>query len=105
MKFVEIMLDMLTSAYTRVDLQNSRKQKPPETNIGRLFSTFGWGLDIIRDNLERVRLWDDVDKAQGAVLDRYGRNFGVKRDGGPAFSAHSWRCPCAGRRRPLTPSW
>ena len=34
MKFVEIMLDMLTSAYTRVDLQNSRKQKPPETNIG-----------------------------------------------------------------------
>ena len=81
MKFVEIMLDMLTSAYTRVDLQNSRKQKPPETNIGRLFSTFGWGLDIIRDNLERVRLWDDVDKAQGAVLDRYGRNFGVKRDG------------------------
>ena len=27
MKFVEIMLDMLTSAYTRVDLQNSRKQK------------------------------------------------------------------------------
>ena len=24
MKFVEIMLDMLTSAYTRVDLQNSQ---------------------------------------------------------------------------------
>lgn len=81
MNFIEIMLDMLTSAYTRKDLRNNRKKQPPETNIGRLFNTFGCGLDIIRDHFERVRLWDDIDKARGLVLDRYGQNFGVKRDG------------------------
>lgn len=28
-----------------------------------------------------MRVWDDLDNAKGAVLDRYGANFGVDRGG------------------------
>ena len=47
--YLEKMLEMLTSAYTRRDLQNLRHNQPLETNIGKVFSLFATGLEIIRD--------------------------------------------------------
>lgn len=75
------MLDALTSGYTRKDLRNEYQSLPMETNIGRLFSTFAYGLEIIGDQSDKIRLWDDIDNANGAVLDRYAENFGVRRNG------------------------
>ena len=75
------MLDQLTSAYAREDIRNDRKGLPLETNIGRLFETLAWGLEFVHEHAERMRVWDDLDNAKGAVLDRYGANFGVDRGG------------------------
>ena len=75
------MLDHLTSAYTRVDMQSDKKGIQPKTNIGRLFETLAWGLEFVHEHAERMRVWDDLDNAKGAVLDRYGANFGVDRGG------------------------
>jgi len=75
------MLDMLTSPHTRVDVLNAKNGQPMETNIGKLFSLFSWGLQMTHEHGERVKLWDNLDNAQGAVLDRYGANFGVYRSG------------------------
>lgn len=75
------MLVMLTGAYVRRDVQNTKKGRPVETNIGRLFSLYSWGLEQIDHQSEMIRLWDDIDNAQGSVLDRYGMNIGVARDG------------------------
>lgn len=75
------MLDFLTSAYSREDVRNSRHSLPLETNIGKLFGTLAWGLELIHDSGDRMVLWDNLDNAQGAVLDRYGANFGVERGG------------------------
>jgi len=73
------MLDMLTSAYIRSDIRNAKKELPPETNIGRLFYLIAEGFEIVFENAERVKEWDDLDNAQGMVLDRYGANLGVDR--------------------------
>lgn len=73
------MLDMLTSAYNRSDLRNAKRGLPPETNIGRLFYLIASGFEVVFENAERVKEWDDLDNAEGAVLDRYGANFGVDR--------------------------
>lgn len=73
------MLYALTSAYSRKDYDNCRQGLPLETNIGKLFSLFAWGLDTVQEQAELVKLWDDLDQAKGAVLDRYGANWGVKR--------------------------
>jgi len=73
------MLYALTSAYSRKDYDNQQQGLPMQTNIGKLFSIFAWGLDIVQENAELVKLWDDLDQAKGAVLDRYGANWGVKR--------------------------
>lgn len=73
------MLEMLTSAYIRSDIRNARNSLPPETNIGRLFYLIAEGFEIIYESAERVKMWDDLDNAQGVVLDRYGANFGVVR--------------------------
>ena len=83
MNFVIQMLEMLTSAYTREDMRTICRGEPPQTNIGKLHSVIGWGFDIIKENAERVRLWDDLDQAQGEVLDRYGANYGVQRGNAP----------------------
>lgn len=79
--YVSQMLDFLTGAYNREDIRNAKHSLPMETNIGRLFETFAWGLEIVHEHAERMLLWDDIDNAQGAVLDRYGANFGVSRGG------------------------
>ncbi len=73
------MLEMLTSAYIRSDIRNAKKGLPPETNIGRLFYLIADGFEVVFENAQRVKEWDDLDNAQGAVLDRYGANFGVAR--------------------------
>lgn len=78
-KYLPGMLYALTSAYSRKDYGNCRSGLLPETNIGKLFSIFAWGLDTVQEQAELVRLWDDIDHACGSVLDRYGANFGVKR--------------------------
>lgn len=69
------MFEALTGAYARTDLNH----EIPETAIGKLFQTFAWGLELIRDHTERVRLWENIDNAAGVVLDRYGKTLGVMR--------------------------
>jgi len=78
-KYLSEMLYALTSAYSRKDYDNHQQGLPVQTNIGKLFSIFAWGLDLVHENAELVKLWDDVNNAKGAVLDRYGANWGVKR--------------------------
>lgn len=73
------MLYALTSAYSRRDYDNQQQGLPMQTNIGKLFSIFAWGLDIVHENAELVKQWDDLEQAKGAVLDRYGANWGVQR--------------------------
>lgn len=73
------MLYALTSAYSRRDYDNQQQGLPMQTNIGKLFSIFAWGLDIVHENAELVKQWDDLEQARGAVLNRYGTNWGVQR--------------------------
>lgn len=73
------MLYALTSAYSHKDYGNRKRGEPVETNIGKLFSILAWGLDMVHEQAELVKLWDNLDYACGSVLDRYGANFGVKR--------------------------
>ncbi len=73
------MLYALTSAYSRKDYDNHRQGLPLETNIGKLFSIFAWGLNQVQEQANLIKLWDNIDRAQGSVLDRYGANFGVRR--------------------------
>ena len=77
--YLSEMLYALTSAYSRKDYDNHQQGRPLETNIGKLFSLFAWGLDIVQENAELVKQWDDREAAKGAVLDRYGANWGVQR--------------------------
>ena len=79
--YLSEMLRALTSAYSRKDYDNQQRGLPPVTNIGKLFSVFSWGLDTVQEQAEKVKLWDNLDNACGSVLDRYGANFGVKRNG------------------------
>lgn len=80
-KYLKKMLYALTSAYSRKDYDNLQSGKPVETNIGKLFSIFAWGLDMVQEQADLIKLWDDLDYAEGRVLDRHGANFGVKRGG------------------------
>ena len=77
--YLEKMLTLLTGAYNRRDIKNAENGRPMETNIGRLFALIAWGFEMAHTTAETVRLWDDLDNAEGAVLDRYGANFGVAR--------------------------
>lgn len=79
--FLSEMLYALTSAYTRKDYDNRQRGSPLETNIGKLFSIFAWGLDTVQEQADMILLWDNIDNAHGSVLDRYGANFGVQRYG------------------------
>ena len=79
--FLTEMLYALTSAYSHKDHDNRRRGSPVETNIGKLFSVFAWGLNTVQEQADLIKLWDDLDYACGSVLDRYGANFGVKRFG------------------------
>ena len=69
--YLHTMLDMLTGAYNRDDVRNAYSSLPLETNIGRLFNTLAWGLELVHDQSDKILLWDDLD------------NVGVARDGAP----------------------
>lgn len=75
------MLYALTSAYSHKDHDNRRRGAPVQTNIGKLFSVFAWGLNTVQEQADLIKLWDNLDYACGSVLDRYGANFGVQRYG------------------------
>lgn len=77
--FLSDMLYLLTSAYSKTDYDNCNRGSPLSTNIGKLFAVFAWGLENVQEQADLVLLWDDIDNARGAVLDRYGKNFGVER--------------------------
>lgn len=81
MSFAVDMLDMLTSAYDRTDLSRLKRGELPKTNIGKLIALSGWGFDILKDQAEKVKLWDSLEQKQGRELDRYGKDFGVPRGG------------------------
>lgn len=78
-KILRDMLYKLTSPYIRTDLERVDREQSVQTNIGKLFSLFAGGLELIGENAQRVRDWDNIENAQGATLDRYGANCGVKR--------------------------
>ncbi|MDR1465452.1 MAG: hypothetical protein LBJ11_09165 [Oscillospiraceae bacterium] len=75
------MLEMLTGGYARDDVQNVRHGREPVTRIGKLFSLLADGFQLVHEQAEKVRLWDNLDNARGTALDRYGANFGVYRNG------------------------
>ena len=79
--YLSQMLYALTSAYSRKDYDNNRCGHPLETNIGKLFAVFAWGLNMVQEQAEKIKAWDNLDNAKGSVLDRYGANFGVQREG------------------------
>lgn len=83
MNFTCMMLRMLTSSYNRSDIKRLERGETPKTNIGKLLSLAGWGLDVINDNADKVMEWDNIDYAEGKVLERYGENYGVYRGAAP----------------------
>lgn len=66
--YLEKMLDILTDPYTHRDLQNVRKNRKLETNIGKLFSLLADGFEVIHKNAELVRLWDDLEMLRAQSL-------------------------------------
>lgn len=83
MNFTYMMIEMLTSSYNRSDLKRAARGEPPRTNIGKVLSLAGWGFDMVRHHMEKVQEWDNIDYAEGKVLDRYGANYGVFRGAAP----------------------
>ena len=79
--YLNEMLYALTSAYSHKDHDNRRRGSPIQTNIGKLFSVFAWGLNTVQEQADLIKLWDNLDYACGSALDRYGANFGVQRYG------------------------
>jgi len=77
--YLKQMLNMLTSAYTHRDEQNIKYGRALDTNIGKLFALLAEGLELVRECAENVREWDNIDNAEGKVLDRYGADYGVQR--------------------------
>jgi hypothetical protein len=78
--FLLRMLEMLTGGYNREDVQNVRHGREPQTNIGKLLSIPAWGFQLVHEHADKVKLWDNLDNAQGNALDRYGANFGIARE-------------------------
>lgn len=74
---------MLTSAYNRTDIKKVERGEQPQTNIGKVLSLGGWGFNIINFHAEKVMIWDNIDYAEGKVLDKYGKNYGVCRGEAP----------------------
>lgn len=83
MNFTYMMLKMLTSSYNRSDIKRLEREKAPKTNIGKVLSISAWGFDTASSQAEKIMAWDNIDYAQGRVLDRYGGNYGVYRGGAP----------------------
>ena len=56
-------------------------EKSPDSNVGKLLTLPAEQLDDIEENLDRLQDWRDIDKAEGKVLDRIGRNVNISRRG------------------------
>lgn len=77
------MVKMLTSSYNRTDAKRLERGEMPQTNIGKVLSLAGWGFGIAESHMEKIMCWDNIDNAEGKVLDRYGANYGVDRGRAP----------------------
>ncbi len=64
MSILTDMLQRLTDNYA----------KDPESNIGKLLGIVAGELEELRDTIERIDLWRDIDEAEGSTLDRIGKN-------------------------------
>jgi hypothetical protein len=49
-------------------------RKDPDSNIGKLMSIFSAELERVQETHKRMSEWRDIDKAEGATLDRIGTN-------------------------------
>lgn len=64
-------LAMLTGAYNR----------SPGGNIGKLLKVYADGTTEVQETLQTIEDWRDIHTARGMVLDRFGLNYGVAREG------------------------
>jgi hypothetical protein len=69
MSFFEDMLSRLTDRY----------RKDPDSNIGKIIKIITDEFDLIKETFERIEEWEDIEKAEGAVLDDIGKDIGQPR--------------------------
>jgi hypothetical protein len=69
MSFFEDMLNRLTDRY----------RKDPDSNIGKIIKIITDEFDLIKETFERIEEWEDIEKAEGAVLDDIGKDIGQPR--------------------------
>lgn len=55
--------------------------KTSESNLGRLMQIFSGQLKDLKETNERIKLWRDIDQAQGKGLDMIGGNINQPRGG------------------------
>ena len=73
MSLLNSMLERITSVYT----------KAPNTNIYKLFQIISEEIQLNNDLLEKIRLYKDIDEAEGEALDRIGQNVQQNRNQEP----------------------
>lgn len=69
---MSVFLDLfrkLTDAYT----------KNPNSNVGKLLVIMSEGIDDVKDTLNRIESWRDINQAEGTTLDLIGENVGQPR--------------------------
>jgi hypothetical protein len=69
MSFFDDMLSRLTDRY----------RKDPDNNIGKIIKIITDEFDLIKETFERIEEWEDIEKAEGAVLDDIGKDIGQPR--------------------------
>lgn len=65
------LLDALTSNYN----------KSPTGNIGKLLNITATEMETVKELLNKVDAWRDIDVAEGTTLDRIGKNLNQTRNG------------------------
>ncbi|WP_341320816.1 hypothetical protein NSQ62_14355 [Solibacillus sp. FSL H8-0523] len=53
--------------------------KNPDSNIYKFISIFSVQFEEVKETLNRMRLWREIDRAEGATLDLIGENVNQKR--------------------------
>lgn len=69
---MSVFLDLfrkLTDAYT----------KNPNSNVGKLLVIMSEGIDDVKETLNRIESWRDINQAEGTTLDLIGENVGQPR--------------------------
>lgn len=69
MSIWEKMLNLFPDAY----------DKRPTSNLGKLFAIVGKESQKIKETLERIEAWRNINQAEGVVLDEIGRDLGQPR--------------------------